>query len=66
MSGEVYIVDVRERIDGLYVFATPQHRRQFVNALPDGTEFDEFDEPVNGTKGTAALVKAEREADHAA
>lgn len=58
----VWVVNVIERIDGVYVFATEAQASMFELALGD-TECSVSEEPVNDGAGTAALVEAERDGD---
>lgn len=64
-GGEAYLVEVHGRLDGLYLFATEDLRRGFVDALPEGADFDEFAETICSYEETRALVRAEEDGEGA-
>lgn len=65
-GGEAFVVEVHGRVDGLYLFANEDLRGEFVNALPEGTGFDEFTETICSYEETRALVRTEEDGEGAA
>jgi hypothetical protein len=64
-GGQAFVVEVHGRADGLYLFATEDLRREFVDALPKGSDFHESEETICSYEETRALARAEADGDGA-